>query len=252
MHKLRLRQAQQTVPTRDILSEGEFRIVSIALFLADVAADCGSTAFIFDDPISSLDQFFEEKVAERLAELAKSRQVIVFTHRLSLMSALEGSAKKAEMTSRVIALERQPWGTGEPGEIPLAAQKPRKALHTLLNERLSKARKAYEEHGWTEYSPLAKDLCSNTRIVIERLIEHDLLADVVERFRRPINTEGKLAKVAKVTDADCGFLDFMMTKYSKYEHSQPEEAPVSLPEPDELAKDLQELSDWLDEFSSRE
>ncbi len=251
-HRLKLRQVQRTVPTRDILSEGEFRIVSIAAFLADVAADRGSTAFIFDDPISSLDQFFEERVAERLVTLARSRQVIVLTHRLSLLSSLEEAARKSDMHSRVISLERQPWGTGEPGDAPLPAQKPNKALNTLLNEKLSKAKKVYQEVGSSEYSDLATGLCNSIRITIERLIEYDLLADVVQRFRRPITTVGKLDRIAKVTAEDCRFIDSMMTKYSRYEHSQPEEAPVALPDPDELHDDLTRLIEWQSEFSKRE
>jgi hypothetical protein len=36
-------------------------------------------------------------------------------------------------------------------------------------------------------------------------------------------------------------IDELMTKYSRYEHSQPNEAPVPLPEPDEIADDLTRL-----------
>jgi hypothetical protein len=43
----------------------------------------------------------------------------------------------------------------------------------------------------------------------------------------------------------------MMTKYSKYEHSQPSEAPVFLPEPNELDTDFKNLKKWLDEFTKR-
>tara|TARA_R100001143_G_C3361001_1_gene135697 strand:- start:9 stop:2018 length:2010 start_codon:yes stop_codon:yes gene_type:complete len=43
-----------------VLSEGEKRIVSIAAFLADVTAKHVSSPFIFDDPITSLDEDFEE------------------------------------------------------------------------------------------------------------------------------------------------------------------------------------------------
>jgi energy-coupling factor transporter ATP-binding protein EcfA2 len=85
-HKIRLKNIvnNQTEPI-DILSDGEKRIVSLAAFLADVTGYTASTPFIFDDPISSLDQEFEEKTIERLVELSKARQVIVFTHRLSFL-----------------------------------------------------------------------------------------------------------------------------------------------------------------------
>jgi energy-coupling factor transporter ATP-binding protein EcfA2 len=251
LHKLILSDTQMEAHTGDVLSEGEFRIVSIAAFLADVTTEDYDVPFIFDDPISSLDQDYEGRVAERLVSLAQSRQVIVFTHRLSLLSALQNASEKQRIENKVVSLQRQSWGIGEPGDPPLPAQKPKQALNTLLNERLAKARKVYEETGRSEYNVLAKALCGDIRIIIERLIENDLLADVVQRFRRQINTIGKLHKVAKITSDDCQYIDEMMTKYSTYEHAQPEEAPIELPEPDELEQDLKGLKAWLDEFSDR-
>jgi hypothetical protein len=62
---------------------------------------------------------------------------------------------------------------------------------------------------------------------------------------------GKLHKVAKITSNDCEYIDIMMTKYSRYEHAQPGDAPIELPEPDELEQDLKGLKAWLDEFSGR-
>jgi hypothetical protein len=134
----------------------------------------------------------------------------------------------------------------------LAALKPIAALNTLLKEKLPRARKLYEELGSSEYSDVAKGLCCNIRIAIERLIENDLLADVIQRFRRQIHTMNKLDKIAKVTAEDCRFLDSMMTKYSYYEHSQPLETPVAIPCPDELHDDLTELIRWQTNFSKRE
>jgi ABC-type transport system involved in cytochrome bd biosynthesis fused ATPase/permease subunit len=82
------------VKTSDILSEGEFRIVSLAAFLADTEGRGAKTPFIFDDPISSLDQVYEEATAQRLVMLSKTRQVIVFTHRLSLLGLLDKVRRK--------------------------------------------------------------------------------------------------------------------------------------------------------------
>lgn len=251
LHQIMLSGNMHAVPTNEILSEGEFRIVSLAAFLADVDSNDSSSPFIFDDPISSLDQDFEERTATRLAELAKTRQVIVFTHRLSLLAMIEDAAKKSAIQSRVVSVHSESWGTGEPNEPPLPAQKPKTALNSLIGQRLSKAKKVWSEEGSAPYQIEAKALCSDIRITIERLIENDLLADVVQRFRRPINTMGKIGKLAKIKQSDCTFLDEMMTKYSHFEHSQPSEAPVPLPLPDELEEDLKKLKVWLDEFSAR-
>lgn len=251
LHELRLEQAQTGVP-REVLSEGEHRIVSLAAFLADVTGKLHPAPFVFDDPISSLDQSFEEAVVQRLVRLSADRQVIVFTHRISLLVLLQDYGKKEERDPKVTCVRSEVWGTGEPGDTPLFAKKPDKALNTLLNESLAKARNVLHEEGQSSYSLLAKAICSDFRIVLERMIEADLLADVVQRFRRAITTQGKLEKLPRITPEDCKFFDEMMTKYSRYEHSQPNEAPVALPDPQELKKDMETLRDWRNAFLARQ
>jgi len=250
LHELRLEQAQSGVP-REVLSEGEHRIVSLAAFLADVTGKLHPAPFVFDDPISSLDQSFEEAVVQRLVRLAADRQVIVFTHRISLLVLLQDYGKKEDRDPKVTCVRSEAWGTGEPGDTPLFAKKPEKALNTLLNESLTKARNTLHKEGQSSYSLIAKAICSDFRIVLERMIEADLLADVVQRFRRAITTQGKLEKLPKITPEDCRLFDELMTKYSRYEHSQPNEAPVVLPDPDELKADLESLRDWRTSFIAR-
>jgi len=250
-HKLQLKNCTRGVCTTEILSEGEFRIVSLATFLADIEGQAHIAPFVFDDPISSLDQGFEEATVDRLIGLSSSHQVIVFTHRLSLLALLEEAAKKAGIDSHVVCLRSESWGVGEPGETPISAKRPDRALKSIKNERLPKARKVLEEYGRTEYEALAKGICSDIRILIERLIENDLLADVVQRFRRAVHTQNKIHTLAKINADDCNLLDDYMTKYSKYEHSQPYETPVTIPDPDEIENDLKDILNWLDDFKDR-
>ncbi len=211
LHELRLAKARSGAP-RDVLSEGEHRVVSLAAFLADVTGKQQPAPFVFDDPISSLDQDFEEAVVQRLVRLSSDRQVIVFTHRVSLLVLLQEYGRREGREPKVTCVRCEPWGTGEPGDTPLFAKKPDKALNALLNENLAKARKAHDEEGQTAYAPLAKAICSDFRILLERMIECELLADVVQRFRRAVNTQGKLDKLARITAEDCKFFDNMMTK----------------------------------------
>ena len=248
-HQIILHNSKKTVPTSEILSEGEFRIVSLAAFLADVEAREDKGPLVFDDPISSLDQVFEEATVERLVELSKTRQLIVFTHRLSLMTLLEEMAEKASVDVGIVSLRIENWGIGEPSETPIHAKKPRAALNDLI-DRLQRAQKVSVQSS-AEYEIYAKAICSDFRIIIERLIENDLLSDVVQRFRRSIITKNKIHELSKITATDCQYFDDLMTKYSKYEHSQPAEAPVSLPQPEELEKDIKKALAWVDEFKKR-
>lgn len=252
LHQLKLKDAFRTdAETGKILSEGEYRIISIAAFPADMEGSGSVAPFIFDDPISSLDQDFEEATVSRLINLSSTRQVIVFTHRLSLLSLLQEAAKKMNIEPNIVCLTCEPWGTGEPGSTPINVKKPISALNSMKNDRLSKARNILRNEGQAEYEILAKSICSDIRIVIERMIENDLLADTVQRFRRAVQTNNKIHKLAKITIEDCNFFDDFMTKYSRYEHSQPYELPISLPPPDEIENDLNELINWRERYKKR-
>jgi ABC-type transport system involved in cytochrome c biogenesis ATPase subunit len=250
-HKIKLMNCSREVRTSEVLSEGEFRIVSLATFLADIEGRGQKTPFIFDDPISSLDQDFEEATVARIVKLCKSRQVIVFTHRLSMLALLEEAVKKQEIEPNVTCLRNEYWGIGEPSEAPIFAKRTDKALNLFLSERLPKARKIRQCEGQDAYEQIAKAICSDVRILVERMIELDLLADVVQRFRRSVITKDKLHKLARISAEDCKFFDDLMTKYSCYEHSQPYETPVSMPDPDEIEKDLKEIKNWHEEFTKR-
>lgn len=168
-----------------------------------------------------------------------------------MLTHLEEAAKVAGVASRTVALNREPWGTGEPGETPFSARKPDKVINGLLNDRLARARKVLMEKGKAEYELYAKAICSDMRILVERLVEDTLLNEVVRRFRRAVHTQNKIGGLAKIKPEDCQMIDELMTKYSRYEHSQPNEAPVALPEPDDIAVDLTRLQAWLKEFSER-
>lgn len=249
LHKLQLRGASQN-GLADVLSEGENRIVSIAAFLADVTGKNNQAPFIFDDPISSLDQSYEEAVVQRLIELSKDKQVIVFTHRLSLLGTVRYFAEKKTIKPDVVSIRSADWGTGEPAPIPLSQNDIKTALNTLMNQRYQDAKKA-SENGEFEYAEiLLKSICSDFRILVERSIENDLLCGVVQRFQRPVNTL-KLKEMAKLKDVDCNLLDSLMTKYSGFEHSQPTESPVELPKPDDLLADMTSLKTWREEYLKR-
>lgn len=62
-----------------ILSEGEAKVYSFCDWLTELEYD-DSNILVFDDPITSLDQVNIYKVVEKIIELSKTYQVIVFTH----------------------------------------------------------------------------------------------------------------------------------------------------------------------------
>ncbi len=247
-HRISLKNTKTVVKTSDILSEGEFRILSLASFLADTEGRGAKTTFIFDDPISSLDQIYEDATAQRLVELSKNRQVIVFTHRLSLVSSLEKYVEKLGIDSEIVCLSR--YTVGEITELPIEFIKTNKAVKILANERIVRAKEAFNQ-GDAAYENEAKAFCRDIRILLERIVEADLLDGIVKRHSAEVNTKGKIHNLAKITEDDCKFIDDYITKYSKYEHSQSEESPIPLPRPEEIEADIKAISEFVKNLKDR-
>ncbi|WP_307521513.1 hypothetical protein [Pseudomonas sp. W2I6] len=184
-----------------ILSEGETRIAALAAFLADTTGSNQLAPFIFDDPISSLDQDFEEKVVERLVSLSATRQVIIFTHRLSLVSLVDAVTEKwnkmpgmPSVKPTLTSLRRMDKVAGIVATASARDLKPESAVRGLIDNTITRLKKHQERTEVDDYETLGKSACSDFRVIVEKTIEHILLADVVGRFRRAINTQGKLHK----------------------------------------------------------
>lgn len=248
---LDLRDGKTKAAPRLILSEGEQRAVALASFLADVTSAARAAPVIFDDPISSLDQDFEEAVATRLIELSRTRQVIVFTHRLSMMTLLQAAADKLvefgqQVKVAVQVISRMPDGAGVPSEFDIFSQRPKAGLNNLLQGINSLGNVP------ANVEPFVRaGLCSTFRLFLEKIVEYHLCADVIARYRRDVQTKNKIAKLALVTPEDCQLVDEMMSKYSGFVHSQAQEAPAKVPSAEVLKEDVTKVKTWLDEFDQR-
>lgn len=250
--------AKGTRPPEQILSEGETRIVALAAFLADITGSNQVAPFIFDDPISSLDQDFEERVVARLVDLAQTRQVIIFTHRLSLVTLLESAVKKVKEHPDIpdIAFEVQTLRRLDKTSGILTGQsardsKPKTAINKLLNESLARLKKHQAEDDAESYDLMAKSVCSDFRIIVERTVEVVMLNSVVLRFRREVMTKGLLRQLSNITQEDCDLIDDLMTRYSVYEHSQADDLPAVPPELIQLETDMRSLADWMENYLKR-
>lgn len=243
--------AADNARSHKVLSEGEQRVVSLAAFFADVEGTERSLPVIFDDPISSLDQTFEEAVAARLVELAKTRQVIVFTHRLSMGVLIDAAAGKKEAPGSVpvvaVAIDRKGQETGVPATIQVFTQAPKAGLNTLEG----KVRSALKLDDEEQRQDLLKGHASNFRILLERTVEDQLCSSVVMRYRRQIITKDKLRRLTVISTEDSQMIEDQMTKYSAFEHSQPYETPLPDVDGDDLLSDIVNLLAWLKDFDGR-
>lgn len=233
-----------------ILSDGEYRIISLAAFIADVLGHEGNCPFIFDDPITSLDDDYESHVVKNLCELSKDRQVIVFTHRISLLKDLENEAEKNNLASESIYISgRDPKKKGVPVDIPMSQSNILKSANSMLNEKIREIKNM--DINSPEYEVKIHYICQQIRILVEKSVEDCLLNGVVSRFRREITTKGKIEKLSNIEQKDCSFIDKMMTKYSYYDHPQPDETPLQEFSIENIETDMKEFVDWLKKLKER-
>lgn len=259
-HQVALRGAVQKKKTGEVLSEGEFRVVSLAAFFADLSSWNKILPFIFDDPITSLDHKYEKMVADRLVKLSIERQVIVFTHRLAFAQLLVssiGEYNKAQseletpliIDCKQIELRNRPLG--EPTEPTYhGALKMKNALNNIKSRDIALLKEQYKNGEYESYDNGIKSLCSDFRKIVEQGIETDLLCKIVTRFGYSVNTL-RLKYLYVVTQSDIDLFNNMMTKYSAYEHSQSTERPVELPELSVIETDVDALISWCDDFGKR-
>ena len=66
------------------------------------AGRVAAETYVFDDPVSSLDHRHRDRVAERLAEEGKTRQVVVFTHDMAFLLLLDEACRPAKDRSETL------------------------------------------------------------------------------------------------------------------------------------------------------
>jgi energy-coupling factor transporter ATP-binding protein EcfA2 len=234
----------------EIFSEGEFSAVALAAFLAEISLPPSKSGIIFDDPVCSLDHLLRENVAKLLVELARERQVIVFTHDLFFLVCLHDLAGKEGVQIMDQQVLKEPWGTGVcTADVPWEAAKLTRRVG-ILRKILQESKAKYKKEGTVAYAPLASLICLRMRQTLERAIEEILMRGIVIRYRRSVQTQ-KVKDLSKITADDCKLLDDLMAKYSKILHDQREEARVVWPEPQEIEDDINVLENWRSEFIKR-
>ena len=244
-HKLVLTRAPG-VELPQVVSEGEQRCLSIAAFFAELSTADDPSGIVFDDPVSSLDYKWREGVARRLAEEAKARQVIVFTHDVVFLLLLKQIAKELAVGQLDQHVQQLPKGAGVcMEELPWVAMPIKKKIGHLKNEWQG-ADKLFRDGHQGAYEKDAQFLYGLLRGAWERALEEVLLEGVVERFRPGVQTQ-QIIKIADISAEDCRNLDAAMSKCSKWlpGHDQAPAARAAVPGPIELKADIEALEKWV-------
>ena len=232
----------------DILSEGEQRIVALAAFFADATGRESKTPLIIDDPISSLDLLYEEKATREIVRLAAERQVIVFTHRISLLVGMKEACKNAGIPFLDHYIRSTKKGNG----LPDFEDEYTGDLKAQLNGLKNVVRDIEDgDPDSREYNDAILRACQTFRKCVERSVEDILLLGMVHRFDRRIMTNGKVLKLTRLSVDDVKIIDDMMTKYSFTEHSQPIDSPPVQIDTSDLKSDIQSLLGWIKSYNKK-
>ena len=194
--------AKPDAKVKDILSEGERTCVALAAFLTEVATATHRSAFVFDDPVSSLDHRWRKQVAKRLVDEVEHRQIVVFTHDLVFVNDLYDLADQKKRPIEMFAVSRGPVGAGVVTQgLPWIAQS--------VEDRIDKLEKAtreattlYDNDDEEAYRNEAARIYSRLRTSWERALEYVAFFRVVQRHRDYIDTKN-LKKATVLSEADC-------------------------------------------------
>lgn len=250
-HKLVLSRAPN-IELPKVASEGEQRCLSVAAFFAELSTADSPSAIVFDDPVSSLDYKWREKIAERLVREANHRQVIVFTHDVVFLLQLRQKASESAIEPLDQHVRRVLGGAGVCSEeLPWVALQTKKKIG-FLKKKWQEAAKLFRDGHQDAYEKDAKFLYGLLRETWERALEEILLAGVVERFRHNVETR-QIDDLADITPADCQTFTMAMTKSSKWlaGHDQGAAARAPVPEPAELKLDIDALEKWVSDVKGR-
>ncbi|MCX5646107.1 MAG: AAA family ATPase [Phycisphaerae bacterium] len=251
-HQIELPNTQLSAKTKltEIFSEGELTVVGIAGFLAELKAAGHESTIVFDDPVCSLDHRYREKVAERLANEAATRQVVVFTHDIAFLSDLElkaGLLPNVKFFAQTVRRDIAPGLCTE--GLPWHSMPVQKRL-SHLNEKLTEILTAYESDRET-YEHEVGHIYGLLRETWEAAIEEVLFHKVVRRYCAEVHTQD--LRYVEVRDEDHKRIHLGMAKCSKWMFGHDKATPldVSRPPPSEVQSDIKELEDFVKNGKSR-
>jgi hypothetical protein len=164
---------------REILSEGEQKVVAIADFLAEASLRVGSAPIVFDDPVTSFDYRRIHEMVRRIVSLSDDHQVIVFTHNIWFASELlaEFDGRPADCDYYQVVDH-----DGAKGYVTRAVH-PRLDTPAKIKGRINKAIQDAAAAPDPEQEKLVEGAYNDIRAWCEVTVEKDLLQSVTQRHQ---------------------------------------------------------------------
>lgn len=226
--------------------------IAIGSFFAELKVSNHQGAAVFDDPVSSLDQFRRGHVARRLVEEASRRQVIVFTHDTVFLAELKVALERAaaphlfqhltySQAFAGVVNEGLPWHhQGSRDRIDKLA----KQVAELKNQEPTLESTAFEEEVRKVYGRL--------REVVERSVEEVVLGSVLERYNDYVRVP-RIADTVGLTTDECKPIVDLYTRVSDWlsGHDKASARAFSVPTAAQIKADVELLRSSLDAIRSR-
>ncbi len=223
-----------------VLSEGEQRVMGLAMFLAEAHLQGHASAIVFDDPTTSLDHHHRRSIARRLTELAEERQVIIFTHDAVFLGDLGRAINKAEHSAYYLTIG---WEGKHPGHVQEGMTWETADWKTRLDEVERVAKEILAETG--DYLSEAlkdrtKDCYTKLRGTIERAVREVYMNETILPFSDEVSVNSYGAvfyqspdewnQLMEIYDRCCEATDA---------HDTNGEHQLPIPAPDQLIKDVE-------------
>jgi hypothetical protein len=249
-HKLAFTNAPG-IKVTDVLSEGESRALSFAAFITELSTAPTCSSIVFDDPVSSLDHQWREKLGKRLTAEAATRQVIVFTHDLLFLKILLEESANQEVSFQHQYVRRDGQAGLCSSDLPWVAMGIKDRIGVLKTKfQAANALATAGKHD--EYEDAARTIYGYLREAWERAVSEILLNNVVERYRPSIETK-RVAPLHDITQADCDLVDGAMTAASRWIRGHDEALADGTPFPKAvvLKQQIDELEKWVKTIRER-
>lgn len=218
--------------------------------MAELKIGDNKSPIVLDDPVSSLDHRYREKIAERIIRESVSRQVIVFTHDIAFLLTLKSKAGEMGVYFCAQTVRRTANTAGNSLEgLPWHALKVNDRIK-YLNDTLVNIQNLYSTDS-EEYNHSAGHLYGLIRETWESLIEEVLFYEAIRRHSAEVQT--MRLKSVTVTTEDYKTIHIYMSKSSTWMtgHDKSKALDVNRPSPDEILKDINALKSFAKDIRKR-
>jgi energy-coupling factor transporter ATP-binding protein EcfA2 len=249
LHQPKLVGARQEVKLPRVFSEGERTALGLAAFFTEVQLDESRSAVILDDPVTSLDHIRRGLVATRLAALAESRQVVVFTHDVAFVADLKRETNGRGVSVAERSVTRSRADERKPGACCAAHPWKAKDVAARLDElgkelaRIKNASKTWDD---TAYEVAVALWAGNLSETWERIFSQEIVGPVLAEGGlevRPMMVKA----LARFSDTDHKEFEASYSRVSQWAKRHEKSALVNYvpPEVDTLEQELGLVDDWF-------